>query len=82
MTYRDPTSLSIKGGIVPVANTLWYTTPSGSAVFNAGVMTWSCDLIDTCAYSTVDEKSRQVIDDVSLQVLKLWQIKEVGKTLK
>ena len=82
MTYRDPTSLSIKGGIVPVANTLWYTTPSGSAVFNAGVMTWSCDLIDTCAYSTVDEKSRQVIDDVSLQVLKLWQIKVVGKTLK
>lgn len=82
LTYRDPTALSVMGGVVPVANSLWYTTPSGSAVFNAGVMTWACDLIDTCAYSTVDAQSRQVIDDVTLQVLKLWQIKEVGKTLK
>ena len=82
MTYRDPATLALMQGVVPIANTLWYTTPSGSAVFNAGVMTWSCDLIDTCAYSTVDENSRKVLDDVSLQVLKLWQIKEVGKTLK
>jgi hypothetical protein len=82
MNYRDPATLGIMNGVVPVANTLWYTTPSGSAVFNAGVMTWACDLIDTCAYSTVDENSRKVLDDVSLQVLKLWQIKEVGKTLK
>lgn len=82
MTYRDPAPIGMKNRKVPIANSLWYTTDSGSAVFNAGVMTWSCDLIETCAYSTVDEKSRQVIDEVTTQVLKLWEIKEVGKTLK
>ncbi len=82
LNFRDAAAVGARPRISPVANTIWYTTPSGSAVFNAGVMTWSCDMIDTCAYSTVDEKSRQVIDDVSLQVLKLWQIKGIGKTLK
>jgi len=82
MHYRDSAPVGNNQRIIPIATTLWYTTPSGSAVFNAGVMTWSCDLISTCAYTTVDEKSRNVIDEVSRQVLTLWQIKGIGKTLK
>jgi hypothetical protein len=82
LNYRDSAPVGMKPRVIPVATTLWYTTPSGSAVFNAGVMTWSCDLISTCAYSTVDENSRKVMDDVSLQVLKLWQTKGIGNTLK
>jgi len=50
--------------------------------FNAGISTWACDLIATCAYSTVDEKSRATLDSVTKQVLALWETKGIGKTLK
>ena len=82
MHYRDSATVGSKRNISPVAQTLWFTTPSGSAIFNAGVSTWSCDLIATCAYSTVDEKSRATLDSVTKQVLALWQTRGIGKTLK
>jgi len=65
----------------PVAQTIWFTTPSGAAVFNAGITTWSCDLVQTCAYSTVDERSRETMVNVTKQILELWQEKGVGKIL-
>ena len=82
MHYRDSATVGTKRNILPVAQSLWFTTPSGSAIFNAGITTWSCDLISTCAYSTVDENSRATMDSVTKQVLALWQIKGIGKTLK
>ncbi len=82
MHYRDSATVGSKRNISPIAQSLWFTTPSGSAVFNAGITTWSCDLIATCAYSTVDEKSRTTLDSVTKQVLALWQTKGIGKTLK
>jgi len=82
MHYRDSATVGSKRNILPVAQTLWFTTPSGAAIFNAGVTTWSCDLIATCAYSTVDEKSRETLDSVTKQVLTLWETKGIGKTLK
>jgi hypothetical protein len=82
MHYRDSATVGSKRNILPVAQTLWFTTPSGAAIFNAGVTTWSCDLIATCAYSTVDEKSRTTLDSVTKQVLTLWETKGIGRTLK
>ena len=81
MHYKDAPTAGQPLRPVSVAQAVWFTTPSGAAVFNAGITTWSCDLIQTCAYTTVDEASRAVMDSVTSQVLKLWQTKAVGKTL-
>ncbi len=66
----------------PIAETSWYTAPSGAAVFNAGVTTWSCNLMDSCLLNKVDEKTRAVIESIATKVLTLWQTKSVGTTLK
>ena len=66
----------------PIAETSWYTTPSGAAVFNAGITTWSCNLMDSCLLNKVDEKTRGVIESIATKVLTLWQTKSVGTTLK
>jgi len=81
MHYQEAPRVGQKIRPIPVAQTLWFTTPSGAAVFNAGVTTWSCDLIKTCAYSTVNEKSRATMVSVTTQILKIWQTKGIGKTL-
>ena len=65
-----------------IANTIWYTSPSGSAVFAAGVNYWACELSLTCNGSTMDPKSRDTLQSITKQVLTLWQKKEVGKTLR
>jgi hypothetical protein len=66
----------------PIAETSWYTAPSGAAVFNAGVTTWSCNLMDSCLLNQVDAQSRSVIETMATKVLTLWQSKAVGATLK
>jgi len=81
MHYRDAPTVGLPPRPVSIAQAVWFTTPSGAAVFNAGVTTWSCDLIQTCAYSTVDEASRATMVSVTTQILNLWQTKAVGKTL-
>jgi hypothetical protein len=82
MTYRDPARPGSMRPKVPRMETSWFTTPSGAAVFNAGNSMWACDLINTCAFSTVDDGTRATIDAVSLKVLTLWQKRGVGATLK
>jgi len=82
MHYRDSATVGMKRNLSPVAQTLWFTTPSGSVTFNAGISTWACELIATCAYSTIDENSRATIDSVTKQVLVLLEAKGIGKTLK
>jgi len=81
MHYRDTPTIGKPPRPISTLETIWFTTPSGAAVFNAGVTTWSCDLIKTCAYTTVDEKSRATMVSVTTQILHLWETKAVGKTL-
>lgn len=81
MHYRDSPTVGLPPRPVPKLESIWFTTPSGAAVFNAGVSTWSCDLIETCAYSTVDGASRAIMASVTAQILNLWQTRAVGKTL-
>ena len=82
MRFRDPQPVRSGGPRVPLAQTSWFTTPSGAAVFDAGMTTWSCNLMESCAYATVDLASRQTIDSVTQQVLTLWAKPKVGATLK
>ena len=61
--------------------TVWFKTPSGSAVFVAGVNYWACELSYTCMEGNVNESTRSVLQSVTEQVLNLWQTKAVGKVL-
>jgi hypothetical protein len=63
------------------AQTIWFTTPSGSAVFVAGVNYWPCELSYTCMEGNVNEATRSVLQSVTKQVLTLWQTKGIGKSL-
>jgi hypothetical protein len=82
MHYADPSTIPAKMTKNPLAEVVWFTNPNGQATFNAGVTTWACNLVDTCAYSSVDEKSRQVIDEVTKEVIVLFEERGVGSKLK
>ena len=82
MNYRDKAQVGSLRTKTPRMETSWFTTPSGAAVFNAGNSMWSCDLINTCAFSTVDESTLSTLDTVTLKVLTLWQKRGVGAALK
>lgn len=52
---RLPRPLQILGhtqydcrGVITSAQTVYYTSPSGAAVFNAGTLRWGCALVDKC----------------------------------
>ncbi len=80
MTRRDaaPTAFTA----TPTAQTDWIAFPSGSAEFNAGMTTWSCQLSNSCVDLPYDVSSQKLIRSITLQVLTLWQQKSVGKLLK
>ena len=67
---------------VPIAETIWFTTPSGAAVFNAGLTTWTCNLLASCISHSVDARTESTLQSVTTQVLTLWQRKAVGRNLK
>lgn len=64
-----------------LGQTIWFTTPSGSAVFVAGVNYWACELYYTCMEGNVNEETRGVLQSVTSQVLNLWQTRAIGKQL-
>ena len=66
----------------PVAQVDWIGFPSGSALFNAGMSTWSCQLSDACVDLPFNAASRTLIQEITKQVLTLWQIPKVGASLK
>ena len=82
MTYADPSTVLKGMPKRPLAEVIWFTNPNGQATFNAGLTTWACNLVDTCAYSTVDEKSRKVLDEVTKQVITLFEERGIGNKLK
>ena len=81
MKWRDTASHRLFKG-QPIAQVDWISFPSGSAVFNAGMSTWSCQLSDACVDLPFDSASRTLIQDITRQVLALWQIPKVGASLK
>jgi hypothetical protein len=67
---------------LPIEQTVWFTTPSGSAVFDAGLTTWSCNLLPSCVSHAVMAPTESILQSVTREVLALWQTKAVGNTLK
>ena len=67
---------------IPVEQTVWFTTPSGSAVFDAGMTTWPCNLLPSCVSHAVRPPTESLLQSITKQVLILWQTRAVGKTLK
>jgi hypothetical protein len=82
---RLPKSSQVTNSRIParsyVGQTIWFTTPSGSAVFVAGVNYWACELSYSCMEGNVNESTRYVLQSVTEQVLNLWQTKAVGRKL-
>ena len=67
---------------IPVGQVTWVAFQSGSALFNAGLSTWSCQLSDSCIDLPFDKSAQELIRSITLQVLKLWEIPKVGSSLK
>ena len=82
MSYADPSTTPPKASKKPLAEVIWFTNQNGQATFNAGLTTWACNLVDTCAYSSVDEKSRTVMDEVTKEVVTLFSERGIGSKLK
>ena len=86
MEFRDP-GLSpgdevTKFEKIPIQETVWFTTPSGAAVFDAGLTTWACNLLPSCESHAVGPATEKTMQSVTSQILTLWQQKAVGKSLK
>jgi hypothetical protein len=78
----NPTPAYLKVSRSLVAQTIWFTTPSGSATFVAGINYWPCEVSSTCPEATVGESTKTLLQSITSQVLTLWQTKAVGKSLK
>ena len=81
MSWRDVAShKAIKK--IPLAQVDWISYPSGSALFNAGLSTWSCQLSDACVDLPFPNAAQRLIRSITLQILTLWQTPKVGASLK
>ncbi len=67
---------------LPIAETVWFTTPSGAAVFSASITTWTCNLLPSCVSRAVPGSTESLLQSITKQVLNLWQTKAVGSSLK
>ena len=81
MSYADPSTTPPKASKKPLAEVIWFANQNGQATFNAGLTTWACNLVDTCAYASVDEKSRTVMDEVTKEVVTLFSERGIGSKL-
>lgn len=67
---------------LPIEQTIWFTTPSGAAVFDAGLTTWACNLLLSCVSHSVSAPTEQLMQTVTSRILALWQTKAIGANLK
>lgn len=67
---------------IPIQKSVWFSTSSGSAVFDAGLTTWTCNLLPSCVSHAVDSSTEKTMQEITTQILTLWQNRAVGKTLK
>jgi hypothetical protein len=81
LTKQSPALTPVLASRSYEGQTIWFTTPSNSAVFVAGVNYWACELSYTCMEGNVNEETRLTLQSVTEQVLNLWQTKAIGKVL-
>jgi len=78
----NPSPASLRANRSLMAQTIWFTAPSGSATFVAGINYWPCEVSYTCPEGAVNDSTRILLQSITSQVLTLWQNKTVGKSLK
>ncbi|NKQ52860.1 hypothetical protein HFP15_08195 [Amycolatopsis sp. K13G38] len=67
------------GGHPDFADTSYYTTPSGAAVFAAGTQYWICALGTTCAADHDDQTAHQAITAITLRLLRAYADGPAGR---
>ena len=79
---RDPSTEEMAYKNNSVAQSVWYKTPSNAVVFNAGINLWSCNLEKSCPLASVDTQSKDNLQNITAQILTLWQQSDLGAKIK
>ena len=77
----NPTPAAIHSKRSLMAQSIWFTDPSGSATFVSGINYWPCEVSYTCAEGKVDDFTRILLQSITTQILTLWQDRAVGRKL-
>lgn len=68
------------GGVATSAQAIYYTTPSGAGVFNAGTLRWTCALSARCGPDfDVSAKTRRFVRRVTHNVLRTFAAGPAGR---
>ena len=67
-------------GVPTSAQAVYYTTDSGSGVFNAGTLRWGCALVDRCEHALGD-RTRAFVGTVTDNLLQQYAAGPVGRSL-
>ncbi|GHF66719.1 hypothetical protein FHX82_006551 [Amycolatopsis bartoniae] len=67
------------GGRADFADTSYYTTPSGAAVFAAGTQYWICALGPGCEADHDDKNAGKAISDITLRLLRAYAAGPAGR---
>jgi hypothetical protein len=65
-------------GATTSAQSVYYTTPSGSGVFTAGTLRWGCAMIDSCE-RPLGDRTRRFVQTVTGNVLREFATGPVGR---
>jgi hypothetical protein len=67
-------------GVPTSAQAVYYTTDSGSGVFNAGTLRWGCALVDRCEH-VLGDRTRAFVGTVTDNLLQQYAAGPVGRSL-
>ena len=77
----NPTPSTVKLSRSLLGQTIWFTAPSGSATFVAGINYWPCEVSYSCPEGSVGSSTKTLLQSITSQVLTLWQTRGIGKRL-
>jgi hypothetical protein len=66
-------------GVTTSAQSVYYTTPSGAGVFNAGTLRWGCALVDRCEHA-LGARTRDFVRTVTDNLLRAYAGGPVGRS--
>ena len=66
-------------GVTTSAQSVYYTTPSGAGVFNAGTLRWGCALVDRCEHA-LGARTQDFVRTVTDNLLRAYAGGPVGRS--
>ena len=82
---RTPRPMEVLGhttyscrGVTTSAQSVYYTTPSGAGVFNAGTLRWGCAIVDRCDHP-LGPRTRDFVRRVTDNLLRAYAAGPVGR---